>query len=466
MITQQRGFLCRIVIVALASQCHCNGFVPSRSGPTILRDSAHASSSPRGFPLFVSSQLYYRDGDDDLSSHVVENPSVSRTPNSRVQTQRRSEEASAVSMPLINAIWFNQVTLFLLANVVAIIASCFGPTPFDLSSLHWNIGGGGDSTAFHSLFDWQPTWFRIAEGILATIPMVTLGCMVEKSDDRDASRVNFSTTNMVVSLFGRRKSDLEPTGSASLQVMLLSAGIAVATGISEELIFRGLIPTAILSLTHFLPLALIGQAVFFSIGHISPKVRSGENRVVGSLQFVNGLWYGLVYLMAGGDILPCIVAHILYDMHILCETWTFINNQMDYTQKASQGTLDWKEQKEIQELEEGEGAVLNMDTVSFARRFFYAFDYDHVGSLSVSDCQRAISYAFMNDKVVPNSDTVADLFRQIQQIRSQHSIEAAIDSGGSATATTSRKQLSDRLRFAEFLHMLLILRSSASGRTS
>lgn len=464
MITQQKRFLWRAAIVALACQRHCNGFVPSRFVATTRRDNAYASN-PSVFPLLVSSQLFYTDGDDDLSSQVVEKPSVSRTPNSHVQNQNKSEKASAISMRLINSIWFNQVTLFLLATLVAIISSCFGPTPSDLSGLHWN-NGGGDLTAFHSLFDWQPTWFRVAEGILATIPMVTLGCMVENSDDRDASQVNFSTTNMVISLFGRRKSVFEPAGSASLQVMLLSAGIALSTGISEELIFRGYIPTAISSLTHSLPLALLGQAILFSLGHISPKVRLGENRVVGSLQVVNGLWYGFVYLMTGGDILPCIVAHILYDMHILCETWTFINNQMDYTQKASQGPLDGNEQRAIHQLEEGEGAVLNTETVNFVRLFFFAFDYDHVGSLSVSDCQRAVSYAFMNDKVVPTPSTVADLFRQIQQIRLHQPIEATIGSGGSATAMASTRTSSDRLSFPEFLHMMLILRSSASGRTT
>jgi membrane protease YdiL (CAAX protease family) len=463
MISKQSRFVRITAIVALAFQnYYCSGFLPSRSIATTIRDVADAGN-PDVFSLHASSQLYYRDGDDDLSSHhhVVENPTVSRTSSSRVQNHHLSDDSSAVSMPLINSIWFNQVTLFLLATMVAAITSCFGSNPFDLSGLHWN---GGKLAAFYSIYDWQPTWFRIAEGILATIPMVALGCVVENSDDRDASQVNFSTTNMVISLFGRRKSVLEPSGSPSLQVMLLSTGIALITGISEELIFRGYIPTAILSLTDFLPLALLGQAVLFSIGHISPKVRPGENRVVGSLQFVNGLWYGFVYLIAGGDILPCIVAHILYDMHILCETWTFINNQMDYTQKASQWPLDWNEERAIQQLEEGEGAVLNTETVSFARRFFFAFDYEHVGSLSLSDCQRAVSYAFMNDKVVPSPGTVEDLFRQIQQIRMHHSMDATV-AGGSSTTIGSTKS-SNRLSFSEFLHVLLVLRSSASARTS
>lgn len=457
----QRQFVWTTAIISLVLQNDCHGLLPARSVTTPVRAIVPARVSDV-FPLHSSSQLYYRDGDDNVSTHqyAAEQPSVARTPNSRIHNH--SQLGHGVSMPLINSIWFNQVTLFLLATSVAVFVSLFGSTPLNLSGLHWN---GDANTAFFPLFDWHLTWFRLAEGILATIPMVTLGCMVETSDDRNASQVNFSTTNMVISLFGRRKSSFDTSGSASFQVMLLAAGIALSTGISEELIFRGYIPTAISSFTHSLPLALLGQAALFSAGHISPKVRPGENRVVGSLQFLNGVWYGLVYLMTGGDILPCIVAHILYDMHILCETWTFINNQMDYTQKTSQRALDHDEERAIEQLHEGGGAMLNPETVRFARRFFYAFDYDHMGSLTLSDCQRAISYAFMNDKIIPPPETVEDLFHQVQHMRSPQRIDGANTDGTSPSVTTPTKP-SERLSFSEFLRVLLVLRSSVSASSA
>jgi membrane protease YdiL (CAAX protease family) len=335
------------------------------------------------------------------------------------------------------------VTLLLFATSIAIITTFFGSHPLDVSAFHWNgvIGMG----SFRSLFDWQGDWYRLLEGFLATLPMVALGCIVENSDNRDASQVNFSTTNMVISLFGRRKSELEPNASAPSQVMLLSIAIALSTGISEELIFRGYIPTAIASLSHSVPLALVGQAVLFAAGHLSKNARPGENRLVGSIQLINGLWYGLIYLKTGGDLLPCIVSHVLYDCHILCETWMAINNQMDYTQVSSQKSLNEEEDKAVKYLQEKAGSLLNMDTINFARRFFYAFDYDHVGSLTLSDTQRAISYAFMNDKSMPDPKTVEDLFDQVQE---------------SKTPASSN---SNRLDFSEFLQVLLVLRSSKSG---
>jgi len=57
------------------------------------------------------------------------------------------------------------------------------------------------------------------------------------------------------------------------------------------------------------PLACIGQAVVFGLGHVSPKASKEENSIVSGLQIVNGLWFGALYLMTGGDVVPCIVAH-------------------------------------------------------------------------------------------------------------------------------------------------------------
>ncbi|KAL3921250.1 MAG: hypothetical protein SGILL_002845 [Bacillariaceae sp.] len=276
--------------------------------------------------------------------------------------------------------------------------------------------------------------------------MVAVGCMVENSDNQDASHVNFSTTNMVISLFGRRQSRLEPAASAPSQVMMFSAAIALSTGISEEMIFRGYIPSAIDGLAHSVPLALVGQAILFACGHLSKNARPGENRLVGSLQLFNGLFQGMVYLVTGGDILPCIISHVLYDCHILCETWMAINNQLDYTQECSQNELIAEEQRAVKQLQNEAGAILSRDTIDFARRFFYAFDSQHNGSLSQKDTQRAISYAFMNDEVVPDPSLVDDLFHQVQ------------DSKRSAETKT----LPDRIGFSQFLQILLVLRSTAA----
>jgi membrane protease YdiL (CAAX protease family) len=403
----------------------------------------------RSFEILSSTPLYYRDDKDHpIHDIAVANPQPHRQQHKRQEQVDKvvEPESSTICMNLINSIWRNQATLLLFATTIALFTLLFGTHHLDISGLHWN-----GLAEFHSLFDWNLSFFRVVEGVLFTIPMIAVGCMVENSHHRDASQVNFSTTNMVISLFGRRRSKFDQTASASSQVMMLSIAIALSTGISEELIFRGYIPTAIAALTHSVPLALIGQAILFACGHLSTNAQPGENRLVGSLQLFNGIWYGMIYLATGGDLLPCIISHVLYDCHILCETWTAINNQMDYTQESSRKDFSDVEERAIQQLQEQAGHLLNRDTINFARRFFYAFDSTHMGSLSKGDTQRAVTYAFINDDTVPDPQMVDDLFHQVQESRPFANIDV--------TATHSS---ADRINFSQFLQVLMVLRSNAT----
>jgi membrane protease YdiL (CAAX protease family) len=350
-------------------------------------------------------------------------------------------------MRLINSIVFNQCFVLILSVCVAYAGSSF--FGYHVSDLHWN---GGEDNAFRSFFDWQLTPLRLVEGILATIPMIALAHSIEQSEQREAMEVNFSTINMVISLFGRRKSEHDQTGSDSSEVMALSCGVGVSTAISEEIIFRGLLPTFILSLVHSIPVAMAGQAALFAAGHLSPHAKPDENRLVGSLQFANGLWYGLVYLLAGGDILPCIIAHMLYDVHTLCGTYKKTNDQMDYTEQASHyKTPEW-EQREIHKMQleaQGGDALLGPETVEFARRFFFAFDHDHAGSLSRNDVQKACCYAFLQDEVIPDKTRIDELFDKVKREQNQTSI---LDNPGQ----------DGRLSFPDFLKLLFILRSASA----
>lgn len=396
-----------------------------------VRDSCRFTSS-----LFHSSTpLYYRDERDTTEEHLAESLSSSE---SRTQDEHLSSDG--VSMPLIRAIWFNQASILMFATSVVTGLSFLSGNSIDLHSLHWN-----GSPGFHSFLDLDLTSLRLVEGFLATLPLISLGSLVEQSDKRDASNVNFSTTNMVISLFGRRRSPEDPTATRTSQVMMLSALVALSTGISEEIVFRGYIPTAIDSLSHSIPFALAGQAALFAFAHISPKSTPGENCVVGGLQFFNGIWYGLVYLATGGDLLPCMIAHMLYDMHILCETWSVVNHQMDYTQEAYRTQLDEGEEEAILRIQQQAGPSLNTQTLSFARRFFYAFDYEHKGSLSLSDVQRAVSYAFLKNKKNPKPETVEEVFERVLETRSHHDLAPI-----------------GRLSLSEFLQVLVTLKSPRS----
>lgn len=378
---------------------------------------------------------------DSQETTVVSTSSsdTTRHDHGAAQHSRQSQ-----SMDLIRAIWMNQGAILLFGTTLATVATfvASGGAAVGLSSLHWN----GAASDFHSFFDWNLNELRLLEGVLATIPMVALGSLVEKSDRREASQVNFSTINMVISLFGRRKSTRDPEATDSSAVMMLAGLIALSTGISEEIVFRGYIPTMIESLSHSFPVALLGQAALFALAHVSPKSSPDENKVVGGLQLANGLWYGTIYAASGGDILPCIVAHALYDMHVLCETWCSINQQMDYTQDAFQQDLDTKEMEALARMQRQAGPSLNDETLNFARRFFYAFDYEHKGSLCLPDVYRAVNYAFLQDNVVPAQDEVEEVFDRVIHGRD----DASLDYPG------------DRLMVSEFLRLLFTLKSKGA----
>lgn len=390
-------------------------------------------------PLFAyqaSSPFDYRDHEVSTDTSTQGSPATQQRESSTT-----SESRSQIAMPLIRAIWFNQAAILLFATTVAALLTFATGGDFGVPFL----SNGASSVS--PLFESVPEIPRMASGVLATLPMIALGRTVEQSDRRDASHVNFSTTNMVISLFGRRKTQEDPTATGTASVLLLAGAIALSTGISEEMVFREYLTKGIASLTHFMPLALVGQASLFALGHVSPKASSGENRIVGSLQFLNALWYSIVFTATGGDIVPCIIAHTLYDMHVLSETWTVINNQMDYTQEAFVSRLEKSEEEAIQRLQDEAGPSLSADTLNFARRFFYAFDYEQKGSLSLPDVQRAVTYAFMKDDIIPPPSQVESVFTKVLQNR-----KATEDAP------------SDRMTVSEFLRVLFFLKSRTMAR--
>eukprot|EP00980_Cylindrotheca_fusiformis_P004528 scaffold961_cov122-Cylindrotheca_fusiformis.AAC.36 len=392
----------------------------------------------------VTSSMFFRN-DVTAVEEVMPDSKFSPPRNQQSQQNKGSSNTNlpGVSMSLIRSIWYNQASILLLATSAAAGASLLfgGDSALDLSSLHWT-----GSQHFHSLFDWKITPLRLLEGLVAAIPLVALGNFVETSDDQDASHVNFATTNMVITLFGRRKSEDDPSATGSEFVMLLSLAIALSTGLSEELVFRGYTPLALGSISHSIPFALIGQAALFAFAHTSFASSIGQNKVILGLQFLNGLWYGLVYQWTGGDIIPCVISHMLYDMHVLCETWHVINTQMDYTQEAYQRKLSDIEEVAIRRIQDEAGPALNTQTLNFARRFFFAFDSQHEGTLSLHDVQRAVSYAFLKDRVSPGAEKVEKTFTRIIESR-----DASFYDGPS-----------DRLGVSEFLRLLFTLKSNGS----
>ncbi|CAJ1958590.1 unnamed protein product [Cylindrotheca closterium] len=324
-------------------------------------------------------------------------------------------ELSGVSLPLIRSICYNQISMLMLSTAAIAGLSMLLSWNFealDMSLLQWNGGQG-----LHSIFDLSPTPFQMIEGMVAVAPLIGLERLLEESDDQGAIQSGFATSNMVLSLFGRRRSVEDIEGTAPELMAVLALGIALCTGLSEELMFRSYAPSALFSLSNSIMISVLGQAIMFALVHVSPSANASQNRVMGGLQFTNGLWYGMFYQMTGGDILPCIIAHVVHDMYIFCSSWDTINNQMDYTEEAYKKSLPQSEESAMSKLQEMAGPVLNRETLNFARRFFYAFDSKQQGSLSLQDVQRAVDYAFLKEENPPKPQVVKEMFNTLLQAR-------------------------------------------------
>lgn len=434
-------------------------------------------------PLSMSTEtptaLHYRDnvqGEEGLLNVLS-----SLMPRQQ-QTQLTATPEIGVQVDLIRNMATSQAVALAGVTGLAAAAMAMSGHGVDLNAIHWN-----DSDNFRSLFDVAHTsGWRCVQGVLAAMPMIYVSQHVETSDKRDMSHVNFSTmsklfeclaacfepflrishslslSDMVMTLFGRRNHELSRTErdisdhptlrpeTPMMHALLCSTAIAVLTGLSEEIIFRGIIPSAIFQTVHSVPIALFGQAVLFGVGHQSSAATRGENRVIGTLQTVSGVWYGMVYLLAGGDILPAIIAHALYDLHVFMENWMQINDQMDYTEQAVLERLTKADANEVRRIKQEAGPDFSAETLAFLRRFFYAFDHDHAGSLSKSDVQRAISYACLQDAEPPTEDRVNDLFEKLIANRDE----------------TVQGDLVRRLMLPEFLRMILFIRENPSKATA
>jgi membrane protease YdiL (CAAX protease family) len=386
----------------------------------------------------------YRDKDEETEEFVK---SISATGKLEHVAMENTDLESGADFGTFRTVAVSQALVLAGVTAGTAIILVLSGHPIDMSTLHWN-----GSSHYMSFWDFQLTPLRFLEGIVAAVPTIFLSTHVEKSDHRDASHVNFSTMDMVMSLFGRRKDrkrEEKPyiPETPMIHAYSLSVALAICTGISEEIIFRGILPAGMFHITQSVPMTLIGQCFVFSLGHLSPRASLGENKVICSLQAANGLWYGFVYLVGGADIMPCIIGHALYDIHVFMETWMSINDQLKYTEKAMLKKLSAQDEIEIRRIKQEAGPRLSTKALAHARRFFYAFDYEQQGGLSKSDVKRAASYAFLHDKIQPTDERVCILFDLILEDRIIHD---------NSFASMSHQE---RLSLPEFLMLLFLLKA-------
>jgi hypothetical protein len=281
---------------------------------------------------------------------------------------------------------------------------------------------------------------------------------------------------MTMTLFGRRKEppdDFIPENypirpfptTPSWDVAVQSLYLSVVTALCEETVFRRFLPAAIATSTGSTAIALLGQAALFGLGHASAKSPKSENTIVVGLQFLNGLGNGLLYLLSGGDLVPCVVSHALYDFVTFFGTWISSNGQLEYAEQAYCEPLDADLERQVRAMLDQSGLLsgkgkLDPQLYRTIKRLFYVFDFDKSKALSLSEVRKGVAYMALEHAFVPPPQEQIDaLFRTALEARKN---KRCSTDGRSITEMTQHQQEDDRLNFADFLQLFL----SVMGHTS
>jgi Type II CAAX prenyl endopeptidase Rce1-like len=283
--------------------------------------------------------------------------------------------------------------------------------------------------------------------------------------------VNFSTIVMVMTLFGRRRPPPEeflPPSYGSVQTFPITSPADAAiqsflmssvTGLCEETVFRQFVPSVIAATTGHPSWAFVGQALLFGLGHSNPKSPPSENAIVVGLQVINGLGFGLVYLLSGGDIVPCVVAHAFYDFVTFFATWASANGQLEYAERMYQEPLSIEQERQVQELLRGARQQrLDPKLYRAIKRLFYTFDFDKNKTLSLSEVRKGVAYmALERAGTPPPQQQVDQLFLAAMEARKGSFPATGNDSG-------SIGKDDNRLSFADFLRLYLSMLSRATNQ--
>lgn len=359
----------------------------------------------------------------------------------------QSLRKTGINIPLVLAILANQALVFFGASFLAVGSlfftdglSIFAQLP---ETFRW-VGGDVTSSAEFGVSSSQFLF-----GAVGSLPSIFIGTLMERSDKRKFANTNFSTIIMVMTIFGRRNAPPKefipeqyrnmsfPT-SSTLSVFISSLIIAGITGFCEEFVFRCEIPSIITHYTGSAAVAFLGQALLFGLGHASPRSNLTENGIVMSLQVVNGLCFGLLYVLTGGDIVPCMIAHAIYDFQVFFFTWLSTNAQIEYADRMYLEPLPQDVQRTVSQLRVGDD-----NTVRTCKRLFYTFDYDKNKSLSLSEVRRGISYLWLQlGSRAPPPETLVDSFF--------------------FSCTEGR---GERMRFPEFVKLFTALQQSQGMKT-
>ena len=387
-----------------------------------------------------------------------------------------------MNVRLIQALLLNQGLILGIATVLScIVLVVANGGSFDILSpenlqsiLHWSSSSSSSSSlSGHQL---PSVSIQFINGFIGCLPLLAVSNFVESSDKRKFAQINFSTINMALTLFGRRKQPPieflpEPIQSRLKQeqqqqpqqqiqlpttnwpvALFESMRLSIVTGLCEEVVFRQEVPTVLSVLLSgnngvgtsglVITMVWLGQAVLFALGHAQGGVSTAENAIVLGLQFLNGLGFGLLYIVTGGDLVSCIVAHALYDFVTFFKTWMDANDQLEYAESMYQRPLSPDDERQIQTIWRMSNGPMDPALFNSIKRLFYIFDFDKNQTLSLSEVRKGVAYMVLERATIPpTNEQVDELFNY------------AVASREPERQQLLQQEPTNRLTIADFLRM-------------
>jgi hypothetical protein len=167
------------------------------------------SQTPNLFKHQQFSALSYRSHNELDSEDNLIKLKVRTSPLFKEDDPRASKKENGKNIPLILSLIINQVGIITLAAGLTSFYVLFSGNGDEFLSdgiLNWTGNLNSASSPLNYDLDFALTHIRLAQGILAAVPIIVFGKFIEKSDDRRFATTNFSTLYMILTLFGLRKS--------------------------------------------------------------------------------------------------------------------------------------------------------------------------------------------------------------------------------------------------------------------
>lgn len=356
----------------------------------------------------------------------------------------------SINLPLLRSVCSSQIFML----VVAV-------------SLFVALGGDHNTLPSLELPSTGPSLNSLPTSVLAGSTLSLSLCFYEWTSHasyRPASQLNFATSHLVFDLFGRRPRQIQhqPVSSehgspfvASSMVdmfatILIIGLVSFVTAFCQELSFRGFfceIVSKQLSILGPMPFAasaavVVQAAVYAAL--TTPSVDASSSKVDFlslTYKFTAGLLLGI---LAGTShsLLPGVAVQFLSTWHVMSKSWVHVNHHMD-----------WVERQVLPAVSYDHSTVRIPNDIRWSLfRFSCAFDIEEQESLSLSDCQRAVSFAFWHSENPPSQEEVR------QAVLSQEGSR----SGDHPHMPDDYTSESVRINFDEFVDVLVALKRRAA----